>query len=366
MDEKNSVHLSFTSSRRFGIELEINSFDGLNRPPKGKRPDGIEHVAQLVTVSVPDKGCEIKGYEHTANNDRWVVKPDASCGMEIVSPPQKGWKGLKECISVVEALANDPKVKVDHRCSMHVHVDATDLNESDVASIVAWWIKCEAVFLDAMPLDRKRNRYCQAMGFNSMFQHNGAYSDRELIVRAGDLKYYSMNTHNWVKGSRKTIEFRPIEGAGCKDPYLIKNWVRLLIHFCETAIKVGRPENWREPNNQEEAKTITPWTGLCWLDPEQVISFLGFNNKPVLLPHQKCELEFTLSNGLQQTRNWFMSRLLKHMSRHKPGGMRYYAFLELQKMLERFKESGIEIHPEEHLSPAEFKAEELYGDDFKY
>lgn len=360
-------HISFTSSRRFGIELEVNSFDGESRPPKNQRPAGIEHVSLVVGSAVPDVGSEIRGYEHTdGTSSQWIIKPDSSCGMEIVSPPLKGWNGLKKCLNVVDAIAADPKIQVDRRCSVHVHVEVADLNEAQLASIVAWWIKCEPVFLDAMPLDRKRNRYCQFIGANNMFQHDTNYSNRDLIIKTGDLKYYSMNTRNWVANTRKTVEFRPIEGAGVKDPYLIKNWVRLLIHFLERVSQMQRPQPYYEPKNDQDRCNITPWTSLCWLDPEHVLTLLGFNNIPCSIPDQSLPKEYTLSNGMQQTRNWFLARLQKYMSRHKEGGMRYHAMRELETILQRYREQGLEITPEKHLSPTELAVEQLYGDAYRF
>ena len=366
MSKSTSQHISFTSGRRFGIELEVNAFDGESRPPKGKQPEGINHVGAIVASSVPEDGSEIRAYEHTDNNTKWIIKPDASCGIEVCSPPLKGWKGLKKALTVVQVMSEDPQIKVDRRCSVHVHLDVSDLTETQLAKVVSWWVKCEPVFLDAMPLERKRNRYCQSLGMNNIFQHDVQYSDKDIICRVGDIKYYTMNTSNWVRGSRKTIEFRPIEGQGCKEPYLIKNWVRLLIHFVETAINLELPPKYEIPKNEDEKYNLTPWTSLCWLDPEHVLSLLGFNNVPVNIPFQKVPNEYTLSNGMKQTRDWFLARLLKYMSRHQVGGMRYNAYLQLQDILKRFKDQGNEIIPEQHISPAELSLERLYGDDYRF
>lgn len=361
-----SQHISFTSTRRFGVELEVNAFDGENRPQGGKKePEGIQHVAAVAASVVPEDGVEIRGYEHTNNNNRWIVKPDASCGMEVVSPPLKGWRGLKKIVGVADALRADPLIQADHRCSVHVHLEVADLTEKQLATVVAWWIKCEPVFLDAMPLDRKLNRYCQSLGMNNIYQHDGHYSDKDIIVRAGDIKYYTMTTTNWVNGSRKTIEFRPIEGAGVRDPYLIKNWIRLLIHFVETTAAMERPIPYVEPKNDDERHNVTPWTSLVWMDPEHVLSLLGFNNVPVTIPGQKVAKEYTLSKGMLQTRNWFLARLMANMSRHSVGGMRYHANLELERILRRYKEQGVEIKPEEHISPKELDQEQLYGDSYR-
>jgi len=367
VQKKNAEHISFQSNRRFGIELELNAFDGRNRPDGRDRPLGIEHVAEIVANAVPEVGSEIRPWEHSHRIVKWHIKPDASCGMEVVSPPLKGWAGLKDCLSVVKGLRDDEKVKADQRCSVHVHIDVSDLSETQVANVIRWWIKSEAVILDAMPLERKRNRYCQFIGMNNMFQHNVDYSDKDVIQRCGDLKYYSVNAYWYVNGGdgRRTIEFRTIEAAGCKDPYLVKNWVRFLVHFVERTATLKNPGPYREPKTDKERYEVTPWTSLVWLDPSHVLTLLGFNNVPCRIPGQKVAKEYTLSNGMQQTRNWFICRLMNFMSKHTKGGLRYRAALELEEIVHRYKEQGLTLNPAEHLSPTELD-ECVFGDDFRF
>jgi len=359
--KKGVQHVSFISTRRFGVELELNSFDGENRPPKGDQPIGMHEIAQVVAEASPDDGCEIRSWEHTHNNRRWVAKPDSSCGLELCSPPRKGWKGLKDILTVVRALRKDDRINSDSRCSVHVHIEVADLNETQIAAIVEWWVKCEPVIMDAMPMSRKRNRYCQLIGMNNTFQHNRQYSDQEIIQGVGDVKYYSMNTNQYTQGGRRTLEFRTIEGAGCQDAYLVKQWIRLIVHFVETAAAIGRHKPYHEPKNDTDRFEITPWTGLAWMDPEHVFTFLGFNNASI--PALRKQSEFTLSKGMQQTSNWFVARMVKYMSRHKPGGMRHYAFKQLTEFVERSERNGLKIEPDIHLSPTELEDERIFGDD---
>ena len=191
--------------------------------------------------------------------------------------------------------------------------------------------------MDAMPPNRKRNRYCQFMGLTNLIQHDTKLNFQELIKRVGNVKYYSLNTNQYLKNGRKTLEFRIIEGEGVKDPYLIKNWTRLIIHFIEMARKRPMPGDYNEHD---------PFSSYVWLDPEDVFSFLGFSNNP----HK-----YELSPGLTQTRDWFLARMQKHMSKDAESGPRHYAYQELQTMLGRFAEEGVTIKPEEHLVPAEMR-----------
>src|SRR2546423_1143033 len=126
-------YLSFCYERRFGIELEINAFDGKNRPDPGQKPAGIEQGGMLVAKH-SSESVDIRDWEHTKNNDVWVIKPDSSCGMEVCTPVYKGWAGLKRACEVVEAFHRDPKIKVDNRCSVHIHIEVADLSNDQLAS----------------------------------------------------------------------------------------------------------------------------------------------------------------------------------------------------------------------------------------
>jgi len=347
--------LSFSSNRRFGIEIELNAFDKKSRPDPGKRVAGIEAIAREVGKFC-EQGVEIREWEHTQKNDKWVVKPDSSCGLEVVTPPLKGWRGLLQTCRVVDGLARNPEIEADHRCSVHVHIEVADLTDEQRASVIAHWIKCEPVFMDSVPPERKRNRYCQFTGLSTKFQHNTVLSPKEWTDEVGDVKYYSLNCNQMRKAlqqgnnDRRTIEVRIGEAGISKDAYALKNWVRLLIHFIEMC-KV-RPI----PHEYEEGKP--PLTNsLLWLDPEDVFTLLGFNNNPQ---------QYDLSNGLTQTRNWFLARLLKNISPHaQPGLPRHVAWKQVQDMAARFKEDGVDITAEKHLSPSDL-TDQLYSENYKY
>jgi hypothetical protein len=329
-------YLSFSSDRRFGIELELNAFDGKNRPDPGQKVAGIDYVAHVVANNSTE-GTDIREWEHTHGNDVWVVKPDSSCGMEVCSPIFKGWTGLKKCCEVVAAIGDDPKIKVDQRCSVHIHVEVADLSVEEIGSVIAHWFKVEPVFMDSVPPSRKRNRYCQFMGMTNLLQHDTRLNANDLIKRVGNVKYYSLNTNQYLRGHRKTLEFRIIEGDGCKDAYLIKNWTRLIIHFIEMARKRPLPCQYVEND---------PFSSVCWLDPEDAFKLLGFGDNP---------WEYELSPGLKQTRNWFLARMQKYMAKDIESGPRHYAYKELLTMLKRNEEAGDPITPENCLTPSDLK-----------
>jgi hypothetical protein len=344
MDEQNSKVLTFNSNRRFGVELEILAFDKKNRPTEEKMPKGTDYVVNLVKKNV-EENVESRAYEHTKDNSCWVIKPDSSCGLEICTPPLKGWKGIKKVCQVVEAFGKDPKIEVDKRCSVHVHVEVSDLSEEQIGTVIAYWIKCEPIFMDLVPQIRKRNRYCQLMGMTNLFNPESTYTARNLINKVGEVKYFSMNTNQLKDGKRNTIEFRIIEGEGCKNPYLIKNWLRLLLHFVEITSNMQMPPPYKS-NDQ--------WSSLLWLDTRDVFKLLGFEID-----------QFNLSKGLTQTRDWMVARLLQYMYPDIEQGPRCRAYKELLEYIEDLSKKGYYLNKEENLLPKNLE-ESLYEESLRF
>ena len=171
-------NLSFNSSRRFGVEIELNSSDNRDFQEfplaSGELPEGIYDIANMITNHLGEKTL-VKGWHSTHHNDGWVLKPDRSCGIEVCSPVSKGWEGIKSICNVVDLFEKTPQILADGRCSLHVHVDVSDCATEEVAKILYWWIKCESVFLDSVPFSRKKNRYCQCIGMTDLFEHDAQF-----------------------------------------------------------------------------------------------------------------------------------------------------------------------------------------------
>lgn len=313
----NKQHLSFSSERRFGVELELNSFDGKSRPDQGQKPAGIDYIGMLVRRNSKE-GVEVRDWEHTHGNDVWVIKPDSSCGLEVCTPIMKGCKGIERTVRVVKAIGDDPKITADQRCSVHIHAEVGDLTPDEMAKVIIYWIKSEPVFMDSVPESRKCNRYCQPIGRQEIVEHDSNFSFNDLIKRVGNVKYYSLNTNQYVRGNRKTIEFRIGEGDGCKDAFFVKNWVRLILHFMEMARRLPLPGQLPENYDPTKAGPEDQWLSYLWLDPKDVFKVLGFNG------------DYDLSPGLQQTRDWLLARIKKNISKEPA---REYAHKELCEIM---------------------------------
>ena len=290
--------VDYKSHRRFGVEIEVNTSDGIVKRPDAARreiPRGADNVARIVSMATKEK-VKIIAWDHVHNNDHWIVKPDNSCGIEINSPILKGWLGLRKLMLVEDALKYNG-IKSDNRCSLHVHVNIADLKPHELASVIAHYIKCEHVFFDSVPVSRKNNRYCQLIGMTDLFEHNFLMDHDDLISRISNTKYFSLNAYHFMRGGgfssgnnrKQTLEFRIMEGGACLDSWSTKNWIRLLLHFVDVTRHLPVPPIYEEGNR---------WSSLLWLDVKDIFSMLKFDGE--------------LSPGLRQVRDWFVMRLLNN------------------------------------------------------
>lgn len=286
-------------TRRFGAEIELNTANGVVvklDEDEGDIPLGSDRVANLISNTLLSK-VELQGWDWSHNNDFWIVKPDSSCGIEICTPILKGWLGLESLIRVVKAL-NESKMNSDKRCSFHLHINIADLTKEQLATVFAYYIKCEHVIFDAMPSWRKINRYCQFLGMSDLFDVGFNMDMDELICKVSGVKYYSINAYHFLKGGgftwrnnrKKTFEVRTGENDMCLDPYHVKNWVRFLIHFVEMTKNMPYPGVYKNGNQ---------WSGLAWLGLKEVM-------------HDVLKFDKSLSEGLNQVKRWFIGRMLKH------------------------------------------------------
>lgn len=338
--------ITFESTRKFGTETEVLSYDKRDfqrHPLESKRelPQGLDDIAHHMSKMLHSE-VQCNKWHQTHNNDTWVLKPDRSCGMEICSPVYKGWHGLNRILMVTDMLAANPKVAVDSRCGFHVHIDVGDLSPDELLSVLTFWVKFEPVFLDSMPFNRKINRYCQLIGASPAFDHEANPTLNFLTEKLGRVKYYSLNTYHMYSGKRSTIEFRIAEGDACVDSFFIKNWCRMVLHFVERS-------------RQHRAKRYSPkdpWSGYVWLDLNDLMKFMGY-------------YEPNISKGVEQARNWFLARIKHNMNCDLVGVFspeaRQITKMQVEENWQRF---GLGDY-KELLCPANMK-ESLYSPELRF
>lgn len=256
---------------RFGVEIELNSLEGRdfvkNPLARGESPKGLFELSSL--ISSVGIACEPQDWQYNHNPMSWSCKPDSSCGMELCSPAMD-LDGLGHLSSVMDILKDSP-FAVDDRCSFHVHLELSSMDCDDcLGSVLAWWIKCEHVFFDAFPPNRKNNGYCKPIGLTHLFD-SGDIVCSDFIFKKLSSKHFSANTFHIFNRRRATIEFRLAEGT--KDSFFASMWIRTLLRFAEMASRAGLPNDY------------------CWISPEEVLDFI--------------ELE-------GDVRGWFLGRLLLH------------------------------------------------------
>ena len=239
----------------------------------------------MVADCFPGSKTILKTWHPVHNNNFWIVKPDSSCGMELCTPLIKGNSGYNTIFRITSELKEKYSDYVDDRCSFHVHVDVSDLTEMQLCAVLAYWIKCEAVFMDSMPYARKKSRYCMPIGTLNIIQHDTIIEPKFLIGRLGSQKYYSLNTYHYCKDNRKSIEFRIADHTYCTDPISAKNWVKLIMHFVECASQTAIPGPYVAGN---------PWSSYLWLNPKDVFSILRFDQP--------------ISEELQEIKKWFIQK----------------------------------------------------------
>lgn len=240
---------------RFGVEIEIDAFDGrdfLSSPLRpGELPEGVRQVADL--VSGLGKEVQTHEWKNNHNNSVWICKPDSSCGVELCSPVLDETEAF-EVLEVMDALKADERVSCGDSCAFHVHVDVSDLvdgipeSSARLCSVLAWWIKSEAVFIDAMPDRRKDSRFCRCIGFTDLFSHDERPVPCLAVNKLRD-KYLTLNTHHLVSRKRNSIEFRLLEGT--KEASVAMPWINLLINFVRGASSYSIPDDytWLERND---------------------------------------------------------------------------------------------------------------------
>lgn len=276
--------INFHSHRKFGVELEVNQKIKPAELVKAIRAADPEHEVNQSST-----------YQQDYGNKYWHVKFDRSCGdikdqggWEVASYVAAGFKDIEKMYKVTEAIRN-VGATVNDECGVHVHAEARDLKENQVATIVAYWIKMESVILDSLPKHRRNNKYCKPMSkmikstkISSLpnFWHEISPKDFGNTGRR-----VALNLCNYTNYSpqRKTIELRLPEGT--VDGNEVKNWIRFYLHLIDSTKKLEFPAN-LEYLSLKESLTMM---GLHGLDPFVI-----------------------LSKGLRDTKIWFLKRILKN------------------------------------------------------
>lgn len=266
-------------NHRFGVEIELNSFDGFSKNDELSEPLGIKNAAETIKSTL-NQNVDVTTWHTTINSNSWLVKPDSSCGFEICSPILKGKSGLDSLLSVVKAIKKDGRFQADSRCSFHVHFELPSKSIDYISSLIVNWIKCELFFFLMIPNSRKQSRYCQLMGLSDVFCNKTAIDAKMIFNKISDYKFYSLSIYHFKKSNRNTVEFRIMDNSACMDSYVVENWILLLNRFINKSSNV---KIFDENNN-----LLTP---IKWLDIQEVFDFLEIKKNDFLFDFIKKRIK---------------------------------------------------------------------------
>lgn len=199
------------TSRRFGVEIELTH---LNTAP---------FQADMQRYSIPYQSTNRSGSTQ-GTPSAWQLKHDGSVhgmGLELISPPLSGVKGLAEVKLVVE-LAKANGGRIDDSCGLHVHHSAHDLADSHLKNLLVLWYKYQDLAYGVANASRQNNRFCYKLSdaeFNQLYgMSRGFGAAVRGLERYRGLNFASLNAHN-------TIEFRLLEGT--LNSRKIEAWIAL-------------------------------------------------------------------------------------------------------------------------------------------
>lgn len=298
----NVQYKKFESKRRYGVELETD----------GKLKKSRVQSA-LKTLSHHDS--YVTKYQLSDGGNSWHVKDDATCGPQ----GRKGQKGVEVASFVGQGIADLQHIaevadglqkigcQVNKNCGLHIHAEAIDISPTQMGVILAHWLKIEDILTLILPFNRCENEYCLPILsrckwksqieekksskwepldlWDLMIPQNIApYENEERRVNL-NLVNYARALH-YSSNYRKTIELRWPEGT--LSGHDIKCWVRLFLNFIDTCRDLPMPDNL-------ERATL-----------EETLTILGLN-------HSK-ESFLILSEGLHETKTWFLERIIENMT----------------------------------------------------
>lgn len=219
---------AFNTERTFGVEIEF-----FNATP------------QAVIAEMERRGIAVKfeGYNHTTRR-HWKIVTDVSVtgvgtgvgrGLEIVSPPLKGWEGIEELRQILEGLET-VGARVDKSCGLHIHHDAKDFVGKDFANLYVMYYKFEKFFDAMVPVSRRgnTNHYCKSISREQIevLAKATTIADVQAVFPDPSFdRYYKLNFCSFFRHG--TVEFR--QHGGTIDFDKISNWIILTQAIVERA-----------------------------------------------------------------------------------------------------------------------------------
>lgn len=217
-----------TSNHNVGVEVEI---------------ENVRYDFQSDIPSSPNNsyfiGCNAS--ELPKIHKHWNIVRDNSLrnGVEFIfNGPKKG-AGIVEALGDMDLFfskfrRNNMPVRSSDRCSIHVHVDVRDLDESQLNRLIMLYMLVERILFAYVSPSRLKNNYCRPVT-DSSFKHildsintksdPFVFSDAVSIIRTNCDKYSALNLLPIQNFG--TVEFRHHQGTS--DMNEVLDWVNILL-----------------------------------------------------------------------------------------------------------------------------------------
>lgn len=189
-----------------------------------KQPTNLSEVSSDALI-----GIEVEVEQHDINNRphaAWVVKEDGSLrnnGAEYVSAPIKA-SDAPAMLDNLFTHSLSPSCSFSMRTSIHVHLNASDMNIQQMQAVVLLYTVFESVFYNYAGRGRAKNIYCVPITQTDLLTY---FQEQQLRFKWQ--KYTGLNLLRLM--DLGTIEFRHL--AGTSDPERITNWIGIICRFRE-------------------------------------------------------------------------------------------------------------------------------------
>ena len=170
-------------------------------------------VILIINITTDNSLREIKGVAR-----EFITKPVIKeKAIEIHDGLYNTGKGLTW--SAKEECKND-------RCSIHVHVNVSDLDEAKVREFILLYALLEPLFFEMVDESRRNNIFCVPLSFTFLNKYYPSKDVEYLIEKwaSGSYKYTAFNII--PLGKQGSIEFRHLQGTD--DNKLFSNWLEAI------------------------------------------------------------------------------------------------------------------------------------------
>lgn len=155
------------------------------------------------------------------------ISHDEHCGVEVVSPPLSGRRGLlavRECIRNIWSVYDE----IDFEdCGLHVHVDIQHFKLGHAKRLLKLGSRFNEVIYSIMDPARYNNHYCRQVNYTDA-QIDKCFSLDDFLKLQGNERYSGINFFAFSKHG--TVEFRYAKGtANWRAIYsLISMYLRMI------------------------------------------------------------------------------------------------------------------------------------------